>query len=102
MTKRSEAAIAAIAEPRRRELLAILKEQGPLPVGLLASKVDVSQQAVSLHLKVLEEAGLVSARRSGTKHLYAVRPEGFRPIQDFVSEFWNAKLAKLKRNVESK
>ena len=66
-----------------------------MSVGELADRVDVTQQAVSLHLKVLEQAGLVEARREGTRHLYAVRPEGFQPVQTFVAQFWSENLAQL-------
>jgi DNA-binding transcriptional ArsR family regulator len=98
----TEAALKAIAEPRRRELLTLLRDEGALSVGELADQVAVSQQAVSLHLKVLEEAGLVEARREGTRHIYAVRPEGFRPVQDFVAGFWSQQLSRLKQKVERK
>lgn len=93
-------ALKALAEPRRRELLLLLQEHGPLPVGELATRVDITQQAVSQHLKVLEQAELVEATREGTRHLYAVRREGFRPIQEFVQAFWGDKLAELKAEVE--
>jgi DNA-binding transcriptional ArsR family regulator len=89
----------ALAEPRRREILELLKD-GPRAVTDIADQVDVTQQAVSQHLKVLEEAGLVEARREGTRHLYAVRPEGFAPVEAFVKDFWDVKLRGLKRKVE--
>lgn len=97
-----QAALKAISEPRRRELLMLLRDEGPLPVGELASRVDITQQAVSLHLKVLEEAGLVEARRQGTRHIYAVKPEGFRPVQEFVAGFWGEHLGALKRELDRK
>lgn len=100
--QQTEAALKAIAEPRRRELLTLLRDGGALSVGELADQVAVSQQAVSLHLKVLEEAGLVEARREGTRNIYAVRPEGFRPVQDFVAGFWSQQLSRLKQKVERK
>ncbi len=98
----TEAALRAIAEPRRRELLMLLRDTGALSVGELSNRVSVSQQAVSLHLKVLEEAGLVEARREGTRHIYAVKPEGFRPVREFVDGFWSEHLAHLKQSLESK
>lgn len=93
-------ALKAIAEPRRRELLELLRDRGPLAVGELAELVDVTQQAVSQHLKVLEEADLVEATREGTRHLYAVRPDGFQPVQAFVEAFWSDRLAALREAVE--
>ena len=92
----------AISEPRRMRILEILRDEGDLSVGEITERVEVTQQAVSLHLKVLEEAGLVEARREGTRHLYAVRPDGFRPAQDFVAGFWPGQLAALKATVEKK
>jgi DNA-binding transcriptional ArsR family regulator len=97
-----QAALKAIVEPRRRQLLVLLRDRGALSVGELADRVEVSQQAVSQHLKVLEDAGLVEARREGTRHIYALRPDGFRPIEEFVSGFWGEHLQKLKRAVERK
>jgi DNA-binding transcriptional ArsR family regulator len=92
----------ALSEPRRLELLQILRERGELSVGDMAERVDVTQQAVSLHLKVLEEAGLVQARREGTRHLYVVRSVGFRPARDYLDSFWSDKLQALKSLVERK
>ena len=89
----------ALAEPRRREIHELLRN-GPRAVTEIADDVDVTQQAVSQHLKVLEEAGLVEARREGTRHLYAVRPEGFAPVEAFVKGFWSTKLESLKKKVE--
>lgn len=92
----------AIAEPRRMELLQILREKGELSVGELADKVSVTQQAVSLHLKILENAGLVEARRSGTRKLYAVRLQGFKPASEFLDTFWGERLKNLKNVIEKK
>ena len=96
----AQAALKAIGEPRRVEILSILRESGTLSVGELAERVQVTQQAVSLHLKVLEEAGLVEARKKGVRHLYTVRPEGFRPVQEFVADFWSEHLGELKKSAE--
>ncbi|SMR70649.1 Helix-turn-helix domain-containing protein [Aliiroseovarius halocynthiae] len=95
-----QAALKAIAEPRRRELLTLLRDQGTMSVGEMSKRVSVTQQAVSLHLKMLEEAGLVEARKEGTRHLYAIRIGGFQPVQDFVSSFWADQLAALKESAE--
>lgn len=100
--RQSDAALKALSEPRRRELLILLRDAGALSVGELANRVSVSQQAVSLHMKVLADAGLVEARREGTRHIYAIRPEGFRPVQEFVEGFWSGHLAQLKQRLERK
>lgn len=92
----------AIAEPRRLAILRLLRDEGDLSVTDVGNRIDVTQQAASLHLKVLEEAGLVEARRVGTRHLYAVKPEGFRPVQAFVAEFWSEHLGRLKGEIEDK
>jgi DNA-binding transcriptional ArsR family regulator len=103
--KRSEqnAALAfkALGEPRRVEIMRVLRA-GPRAVGEIAVEIDVTQQAASQHLAVLSKAGLVEARREGTRALYSIRPEGFAPVAAFVESFWGAKLAALKREVEGK
>jgi DNA-binding transcriptional ArsR family regulator len=88
-------ALEAIAEPRRRRILELVKND-ELPAGEIASAFpDVSRPAISQHLKVLREAGLVTERRQGTSRLYAVRPEGLVDIREFVSGFWESKLDAL-------
>jgi DNA-binding transcriptional ArsR family regulator len=95
------AALKALSEPRRVELLELLRKQ-PRSVGELASAVDITQQAVSQHLAVLDRAGLVQALREGARSIYAVRPEGFAPVEEFVKRFWEPRLAALKREIEGK
>jgi DNA-binding transcriptional ArsR family regulator len=92
-------AFKALGEPRRVAILRLLRE-GPRAVGEIAVAVDVTQQAASQHLAVLGKAGLVEARREGTKHLYSIRPEGFAPVAAFVEAFWVPKLAALKDEIE--
>jgi DNA-binding transcriptional ArsR family regulator len=94
-------ALKALGEPRRVEILELLRK-GPRPVGEIAHEVDVSQQAVSQHLAVLDRAGLVEARKEGTRSLYALRPEGFAPVEEFVRGFWEPRLAALKQELEKK
>lgn len=91
----------ALGEPRRVEILRLLRD-GPRAVGDIAKHVDVSQQAVSQHLAVLDEAGLVEARKEGTKHLYAVVTSGFAPVEEFVRSFWEPALGALKAEIENK
>ena len=94
-----EAALRAIAAPRRRQILRLVRED-ELSAGEIASHFDVSRPAVSQHLNVLKEAGLVSERRNGTRRLYRVRPEGLTELKDFFEEFWDVRLEILKREAE--
>jgi DNA-binding transcriptional ArsR family regulator len=94
-----EAALKAIAAPRRREILSLVRVQ-ELSAGEIAAHFDVSRPAVSQHLTVLKEAGLVSERRNGTRRLYRARPEGLAEVKSFLEEFWDARLEALKREVE--
>jgi DNA-binding transcriptional ArsR family regulator len=94
-------ALKALGEPRRLEILELLRK-APRSVGEIAEQVDVSQQAVSQHLAVLDRAGLVEARREGTRSVYAVRPAGFAPVEAFVRGFWELRLADLKAEIEGK
>lgn len=94
-------AFKALGEPRRVEIMRLLRS-GPRAVGEIATEVDVTQQAASQHLAVLSKAGLVEARREGTRALYSIRPDGFAPVAAFVESFWGPRLAALKQAVEKK
>jgi DNA-binding transcriptional ArsR family regulator len=94
-----EAALKAIAEPRRRAILSLVRD-GELSAGEIASHFEVTRPAVSQHLNVLKEAGLVSERRNGTRRLYRARPEGLIGLRDFLEGFWNVRLEALKREAE--
>jgi len=94
-----ETALKAIAEPRRRQILRLVRDE-ELSAGEIAAHFDVTRPAVSQHLNVLKEAGLVSERRNGTRRLYRARPEGLVPVKEFLEEFWDPRLEALKREVE--
>jgi DNA-binding transcriptional ArsR family regulator len=95
-----EAALRAIAEPRRREILRLVKDR-ELPAGRIAEHfADVSGPAVSQHLRVLKEAGLVTERRDGTRRLYRAKPEGLAELRGFLESFWDEQLSSLKRAAE--
>jgi DNA-binding transcriptional ArsR family regulator len=94
-----ETALKAIAEPHRRAILRLVLDD-ELSAGEIASHFDVTRPAVSQHLTVLKEAGLVDERRNGTRRLYRARPEGLADLKAFLDEFWDDKLAALKREVE--
>lgn len=94
-----DAALKAIAAPPRRRILTLVRD-GELTAGEIAAHFDVTRPAVSQHLTVLKEAGLVSERRDGTRRLYRARPEGLRELQEFLDEFWSGRLEALKRQAE--
>jgi DNA-binding transcriptional ArsR family regulator len=86
----------AIAQPTRREILRLLAD-GELSVGSVASHFAVTQPAISQHLKVLREAGLVEERRAGTRRLYRVRPEGLADLHGFLADVLPTGLERLKQ-----
>ena len=94
-----EAALRAIAEPRRRQILELVRER-ELSAGAIASQFDVTRPAISQHLGVLKEAGLVDERRNGTQRLYRARPQGLSELKAFLDGFWDAKLEALQREAE--
>jgi DNA-binding transcriptional ArsR family regulator len=94
-----EPALKAIAAPRRRAILRLVRD-AELSAGEIASHFDVTRPAVSQHLTVLKEAGLVSERRNGTRRLYRARPEGLADLRAFLEEFWSDRLEALKRDAE--
>jgi DNA-binding transcriptional ArsR family regulator len=96
-----ETALRAIAEPRRRQILTLVRES-ELSAGEIASHFDVTRPAVSQHLTVLKEAGLVTERRDGTRRLYRARPQALMELKQFLEDFWDDRLAKLKREAEQK
>lgn len=94
-----DAALKAIAEPRRRRILALVRD-GERTAGEIASAFDVTRPAISQHLRVLKEAGLVSERRDGTRRLYRLRSEGLRDVREFVEAMWTDALLRLKAEAE--
>jgi DNA-binding transcriptional ArsR family regulator len=96
-----EAALKALAEPRRRQILSLVRD-GELSAGEIASHFDVSRPAISQHLNVLKEAGLVNERRNGTRRLYVARPDGLGELRTFLDGFWDERLDALKREAERK
>lgn len=89
----------AVAQPKRREILRLLAH-GELSAGAIASRFSVTQPAISQHLKVLREAGLITERRNGTRRLYQIRPEGLVDLHDFLSEVLPSRLERLKQAAE--
>jgi DNA-binding transcriptional ArsR family regulator len=96
-----EAAIKALAEPNRVAILRLTRDQ-PRSVGEIAAHFDISLQAVSQHLQVLKEAGLVSETRDGARRLYALEPDGLEAVQAFIADLWPDRLNRLKRLAETR
>jgi DNA-binding transcriptional ArsR family regulator len=94
-----DASLRALADENRRTILSLVRDR-PLSVGDIAEQVDVTQQAVSHHLAVLKKAGLVEETRDGTRHLFAVRTDGFAGVRSYLDDFWPTQLAALKKAVE--
>jgi len=93
------AAIAALADPTRRTVFERLKE-GPRPVVEIARGLPVSRPAVSQHLRVLKEAGLVRERREGTRNYYSVDGDALAELREYFENFWDEALAAFKEQAE--
>ena len=93
-------AIQALGDPTRRTVFELLRE-GPRSVGELAGGLPVSRPAVSQHLRVLKEAGLVHERRQGTRNFYSVNGEGLAELRAYFEGFWDEALASFKAAAES-
>jgi len=91
----------AISQPRRRQILLLVRKD-ELSAGAIAAHFDVTRPAVSQHLTVLKQAGLVTERRDGTRRLYRARPQALAELKRFLEGFWDDKLASLKREAERK
>ena len=92
--------MAALADPPRRAIFERLRE-GPRAVGELARDLPVSRPAVSQHLRVLKEAGLVSERKNGTRRLYRIEPDAVAGLREYFDEFWSQALDGFKAAAES-
>ncbi len=96
----TDEALKAIAEPRRRAILRLVAH-AELPAGEIAAAFDVSRTAVSQHLTVLKNAGLLTERRDGTRRLYRARPEGLEELRQFLDDVWASALDVARRLVEA-
>ena len=94
------AALQAIAEPRRRAILELVLD-AELPAGEIAAHFDISRPAISQHLRVLKDTGLVEERREGTRRFYRARPEGLAEVREFLEGFWAHHLALLAQAAET-
>jgi DNA-binding transcriptional ArsR family regulator len=94
-----EDAMNALGDPTRRAIFERLR-RGPMPVGALAEGLPVSRPAVSQHLRVLKQAGLVTERREGTRRIYGLAPDGLAEVRAYFEEFWTVALADFKAAAE--
>jgi DNA-binding transcriptional ArsR family regulator len=94
------AALKAIAEPRRRAILRLVADT-ELAAGEIAAAFDVTRTAVSQHLTVLKQAGLLAERRDGTRRLYRARPEGLDGLRQFLNDMWASSLDAARAIVEA-
>jgi len=90
----------ALGDATRRRVLELVRESGPAPVGVIAKSLPVSRPAVSQHLRVLEGAGLVTCTKDGTRHLYAVQPDGLAVLRLWLEGFWDDALLRFTRAAE--
>ena len=95
-----ETAMDALGDSTRRLILERLRG-GPRAVGELAAELPVSRPAVSQHLRVLKEAGLVTERRNGTRRLYRVDTDGLAEVRDYLESFWTDVLAAFEAAAEA-
>lgn len=91
----------ALGDPTRRQAFELLRG-GPQSVGALAEQLPVSRPAVSQHLRVLKEAGLVRDERAGTRRLYRVDPGSLDVLRAYVDDFWTEALERFRQRAESK
>ena len=94
-----ELSITALADPTRRSIFERLRH-GPRAVGQLAAGLPVSRPAVSQHLRVLKDAGLVTDRRDGTRRLYRIEPAGVEELRDYFERFWDEALEAFREAAE--
>lgn len=96
----TDEALRAIAEPRRRAILRLVADD-ELAAGEIAAVFDVTRTAISQHLTVLKNAGLLTERREGTRRLYRARPEGLDGLREFLDDMWAASLDAARQIVEA-
>ena len=96
----TDEALRALAEPRRRAILRLVARD-ELAAGEIAAAFEVTRTAVSQHLTILKNAGLLAERRDGTRRLYRARPEGLAGLRQFLDDMWGASLDVARRLVEA-
>jgi DNA-binding transcriptional ArsR family regulator len=92
--------LTALADPTRREIFERLADR-PRAVGELARELPVSRPAVSQHLRVLKQAGLVTDTSQGNRRIYRLNPAGLAELREYLDQFWNRSLAAFKEVAEN-
>lgn len=96
----AERVLDALGHPTRRAILAFLKDS-PLPVGDIAARLPISRPAVSKHLRVLQQAGLVEYSPRGTRNIFRLQAAGFAAARAYLELFWDEALANFQRAAEA-
>ena len=91
----------ALGDPTRRAVLHLLRD-GPMPVAEIAREFPISRPAISQHLRVLKDAGLVSASPVATRRLYELNPDAFVSLRAYFDEFWSVALGEFKKHAEAR
>jgi DNA-binding transcriptional ArsR family regulator len=94
-----DARLDALGDPTRRRILTRLRQR-PLPVSRIAKGFRISRPAISQHLKVLKDAGLVVDRAEGTRRIYELNPAAFASLRQYFDEFWDIALQAFARRIE--
>ena len=89
----------ALGDPTRRAVLRLLRD-GPMPVAAIARKFPISRPAISQHLRVLKDAGLVTDSAVATRRLYELSPDAFVSLRAYFDEFWSAALGEFKQRAQ--
>ncbi len=93
----------ALAEPRRRQIIDLLSRRGSVAVGVIVLTLGLPQPAVSKHLRVLREVGIVSVSKQGQQRVYAINHEQLRPVYDWIKTFeqhWDRQLNRIQARAE--
>lgn len=101
MSTYQERQLDALGDPTRRAVLKVLR-RGPLPVGDIARQFSISRPAISQHLRVLKDAGLVTDTAESNRRLYQLNREAFVSLRSYFDEFWSTALDAFKERVEKK
>ena len=101
MTTNQDRQLDALGDPTRRAVLKLLRD-GPMPVTAIAQKFPISRPAISQHLRVLKDAGLVTDTAVATQRLYQINPDAFVSLRAYFDDFWNVALSEFKKRADAR